>query len=163
MGVGGGHIGVVPLYRVGLGHIGLGLGHIGLGLGCIGPVVGFIGLFPSIISIVGAIWGQEVLLGHIGPYGSGVGLYGAIWAWGGPYGAGPCRATLPGPLWVHTGPVWPGTGLYMPRTGPIRPHPIVKRRRAPPKPAPVDVDAGRPVRTGSAQFVRELRGRTFPR
>lgn len=45
----------------------------------------------------------------------------------------------------------------------IHPHPIVKRRRAPPKPAPVDVDAGRPVRTGSAQFVRELRGRTFPR
>uniref|UniRef100_A0A493TJJ8 JmjC domain-containing protein n=1 Tax=Anas platyrhynchos platyrhynchos TaxID=8840 RepID=A0A493TJJ8_ANAPP len=38
----------------------------------------------------------------------------------------------------------------------------MKRRRAPPKPAPVDVDAGRPVRTGSAQFVRELRGRTFP-
>lgn len=61
---------MVSLYRVGLGHIGLGLGHIGLGLDCIGPVVGFIGLFPSLISIVGAIWGQEVLLGHIGPYGT---------------------------------------------------------------------------------------------
>lgn len=59
--MGGGYIGGVPLYKVGLGHI-------GLGLGCIGLVLGFIGLFPSLISIVGAIRGQEALLGHIGPY-----------------------------------------------------------------------------------------------
>jgi len=39
--------------------------------------------------------------------------------------------------------------------------PAVKRRRGPPK-AP-EVSPPRPVRTGSAQFVRELRGRTFPR
>uniref|UniRef100_A0A663ESB0 PHD finger protein 8 n=1 Tax=Aquila chrysaetos chrysaetos TaxID=223781 RepID=A0A663ESB0_AQUCH len=37
---------------------------------------------------------------------------------------------------------------------------VMKRRRGPPKPP--EVEPGRPVRTGSAQFVRELRGRTFP-
>ncbi|XP_010575971.1 PREDICTED: histone lysine demethylase PHF8-like, partial [Haliaeetus leucocephalus] len=37
---------------------------------------------------------------------------------------------------------------------------VMKRRRGPPKPP--EVEPGRPVRTGSAQFIRELRGRTFP-
>lgn len=51
---------------------------------------------------------------------------------------------------------------HCPQCAVLRGPSVMKRRRAPPKPAPVDVDAGRPVRTGSAQFVRELRGRTFP-
>ncbi|XP_009462149.1 PREDICTED: serine/threonine-protein kinase WNK2-like, partial [Nipponia nippon] len=42
----------------------------------------------------------------------------------------------------------------------LKPQDLVKRRRGPPKPP--EVEPGRPVRTGSAQFVRELRGRTFP-
>ncbi|GAB0202337.1 histone lysine demethylase PHF8 [Grus japonensis] len=37
---------------------------------------------------------------------------------------------------------------------------VMKRRRGPPKPP--EVEPGRPVRTGSAQFIRELRSRTFP-
>lgn len=93
--------------------------------GCIGPVLGFIGLFPSLISIVGAIWDQEALLVHIGPYGTRVGLYGAIWGWGRlvwsvwgwalwGHASWPCM----GPYGPSMALYVPGTGLYVPRTGP---------------------------------------------
>ena len=74
---------------------------------------------------------------------------------------GPCSL-----LWGHTGPYGAIWGLAPPLGVPIGPYrlcPTVKRRRAAPKGAAGDADVGRPIRTGSAQFVRELRGRTFPR
>ncbi|XP_035169698.1 histone lysine demethylase PHF8-like, partial [Oxyura jamaicensis] len=42
---------------------------------------------------------------------------------------------------------------HCPQCAVLRGPSVMKRRRAPPKPAPGDADAGRPVRTGSAQFV----------
>ncbi|XP_027766617.1 histone lysine demethylase PHF8-like, partial [Empidonax traillii] len=38
----------------------------------------------------------------------------------------------------------------------------MKRRRGPPKAPDQEPPGSRPARTGSAQFIRELRGRTFP-
>lgn len=51
---------------------------------------------------------------------------------------------------------------HCPQCAVLRGPSVMKRRRAAPKGAAGDADVGRPIRTGSAQFVRELRGRTFP-
>lgn len=51
---------------------------------------------------------------------------------------------------------------HCPQCAVLRGPSVMKRRRAAPKGAIGDADVGRPIRTGSAQFVRELRGRTFP-
>ena len=96
------------------------------------------------------LWGRKAFyadtLCSIGSYNflwGRVASYGAIQAPMGPYGATPPPPRVP--------------------IGPHRFCPTVKRRRAAPKGAAGDADVGRPIRTGSAQFVRELRGRTFPR
>ena len=93
----------------------------------------------------------------MGPYGAEMGPYGAMGGHIGPY-----RAEM-GPYGAVGGHIGPGP----PPPGPYRSHrsscPIVKRRRAAPKGTTGEADVGRPIRTGSAQFVRELRGRTFPR
>ncbi|XP_071275412.1 histone lysine demethylase PHF8-like [Agelaius tricolor] len=49
---------------------------------------------------------------------------------------------------------------HCPQCAVLRGPSVMKRRRGPAK-AP-EQDPGRPARTGSAQFIRELRGRTFP-
>lgn len=166
MGAGGGCVGLVPLYRVGLGRMGLGLGCVGLyraGAGVYRAVSlphkhcgghmgsgGSSGPYRAIWDQGWAVW-CHMGLGQVGVVRMGLGL------------VGPRFLALYGSIRAPYGSVraWHGSIRAPDRS--IRPHPIVKRRRAPPKPAPVDVDAGRPVRTGSAQFVRELRGRTFPR
>lgn len=140
---------------------------------------------------VGDVWGW-VLLGwypHLGPYGTGADSpilgcmepygarsiwvwdwflhprsYGAIWNWD-HIGPGLVLPTIRDQGWAgspipgHMGALWNWVHTYPGPYGSICAS--VKRRRGPPKPP--EVEPGRPVRTGSAQFVRELRGRTFPR
>ncbi|NXK43248.1 PHF8 demethylase, partial [Piprites chloris] len=51
---------------------------------------------------------------------------------------------------------------HCPQCAVLRGPSVMKRRRGPAKAPDQEPPGGRPARTGSAQFIRELRGRTFP-
>nr|XP_021139126.1 histone lysine demethylase PHF8-like [Columba livia] len=129
---------------------------------------------------MGLYWSILFAMGSYGFRLVPVGSYWFTWVYTGPY----CFLWVPMDsgwcLWVHTGlrgSVLVHTGLYWcscvgveeeaaadidlfhcPTCAVLRGPSVLKRRRGPPK----EAEPTRPARTGSAHFIRELRGRTFP-